>query len=73
MVFGGVFDVFCCILVVSEVFCGIPYGRGGQKITTITTTPVLVARGGQESSNPATTTTHSGRGVKETHNYTLWE
>ena len=46
-------------------------GRGSKTITT--TTPVLVARGGLERSNPATTTTHSGMGVKETHNFMLWE
>ena len=34
---------------------------------------VLRAQGGRESSNPATRTTHSGMGVKETHNYMLWE
>ena len=44
-------------------------GRGSKT----TTTPVLVARGGLERSNPATTTTHSGMGVKETHNFMLWE
>ena len=42
-------------------------GRGSK-----TTTPVLVARGGLEKLNPATTT-HSGMGVKETHNFMLWE
>ena len=35
--------------------------------------PVLVARGGLERPNPAKTTTHSGMGVKETHNFMLWE
>ena len=32
-----------------------------------------MARGGLERPNPAKTKTHSGMGVKETHNFMLWE
>ena len=32
-----------------------------------------VAGGGLERPNPAKTKTHSGIGVKETHNFMLWE
>ena len=60
--------VLYCVL-----YCVVLFGRGTKTITITIITPVPSARGVRKSQNPAQTTTHSGIGVKETHNFMLWE